>query len=51
MHETALNSNPLREGIVTRRTPEPCVLVIFGGTGDLTGRKLIPALCNFAHEG
>jgi glucose-6-phosphate 1-dehydrogenase len=51
MHETASNSNPLREGIVTRRTPEPCVRVIFGATGDLTGRKLIPALCNLAHEG
>ncbi len=51
MHEIAANSNPLREGIVTRRTPEPCVLVIFGATGDLTHRKLIPALCNLAHEG
>jgi glucose-6-phosphate 1-dehydrogenase len=51
MQESAVASNPLREGIVTRRTPEPCVLVIFGATGDLTGRKLIPALCNLAHEG
>ncbi len=25
-------------------TPEPCVLVIFGASGDLTRRKLIPAL-------
>ena len=48
MQET---SNLLREGIISRRTPEPCVLVIFGATGDLTGRKLIPALCNLAHEG
>jgi glucose-6-phosphate 1-dehydrogenase len=27
-----------------RRTPEPCTIVIFGASGDLTGRKLIPAL-------
>jgi len=26
----------------------PCVMVIFGATGDLTKRKLIPALCNLA---
>jgi len=28
----------------------PCVMVIFGGTGDLTKRKLIPALLNLAQE-
>src|SRR2546426_9268402 len=28
----------------------PCVMVIFGATGDLTKRKLIPALCNLAQE-
>ena len=43
--------NPLREGLMTRRTPEPCVLVVFGATGDLTHRKLVPALYNLAHEG
>ena len=26
------------------RKPDPCVLVIFGASGDLTARKLIPAL-------
>jgi glucose-6-phosphate 1-dehydrogenase len=46
-----LETNPLREGLVTRRTPEPCALVIFGATGDLTHRKLVPALYNLAHEG
>lgn len=34
-----------------RIIPEPCSLVIFGGTGDLTHRKLIPALYNLAAEG
>ncbi|HOG46627.1 MAG TPA: hypothetical protein PLB78_08275, partial [Anaerolineae bacterium] len=28
------------------RTPEPNAMVIFGATGDLTRRKLIPALYN-----
>src|SRR5438046_7868672 len=31
-------------------TPSPCVMVIFGATGDLTKRKLIPALCNLAQD-
>ncbi|HMK22485.1 MAG TPA: glucose-6-phosphate dehydrogenase, partial [Terriglobales bacterium] len=30
------------------RTADPCVMVIFGASGDLTQRKLIPALCNLA---
>ncbi len=30
---------------------EPCVIVIFGATGDLTHRKLIPALYNLAADG
>jgi glucose-6-phosphate 1-dehydrogenase len=28
----------------------PCVMTIFGATGDLTKRKLIPALCNLAQD-
>ncbi len=46
-----LTVNPLREGIASRLAPEPCTLVIFGATGDLTHRKLIPALYNLAAEG
>src|SRR5581483_12314834 len=30
---------------------EPCVMVIFGAAGDLTGRLLIPALYNLARAG
>jgi len=30
------------------RPSDPCVMVIFGGTGDLTKRKLLPALYNLA---
>jgi glucose-6-phosphate 1-dehydrogenase len=44
MDEVATLPNPLREGIRLRRTPDPCVMVIFGASGDLTERKLIPAL-------
>src|SRR5687767_7806052 len=32
----------------THRTADPCVMVIFGATGDLTKRKLFPALYNLA---
>jgi glucose-6-phosphate 1-dehydrogenase len=39
------------EAFLTERIVEPCVLVIFGGTGDLAKRKLIPALYNLAREG
>lgn len=34
-----------------QKIAEPCILVIFGVTGDLTSRKLIPALYNLAREG
>ncbi|MCS7048945.1 MAG: glucose-6-phosphate dehydrogenase [Verrucomicrobiae bacterium] len=43
--------NPFRDAADRQRNPEPCVLVIFGATGDLTARKLLPALYNLAHEG
>lgn len=51
MDKSALDANPLREGLNLRRAVEPCVLVIFGASGDLTSRKLIPAIYNLAHEG
>ncbi len=38
------DGNPLLEGLRRRRTPEPCALTIFGASGDLTQRKLFPAL-------
>jgi glucose-6-phosphate 1-dehydrogenase len=41
---TVTEENPLLEGLQLRRTSEPCALVIFGASGDLTRRKLIPAL-------
>src|ERR1700745_1441420 len=43
--------NPLRERLASRAMPEPCSVVIFGATGDLTHRKLVPALYNLAADG
>ena len=40
--------NPLLEGLRLRRTPEPCVVTIFGASGDLTQKKLLPALYSLA---
>jgi len=42
--------NPLLEGLRLQRTPEPCALVIFGASGDLTRRKLLPALYALAYR-
>ncbi|HEX5417753.1 MAG TPA: glucose-6-phosphate dehydrogenase, partial [Chloroflexota bacterium] len=42
--------NPLLEGLRLERTPEPSVMVIFGASGDLTRRKLLPALYNLSRE-
>jgi glucose-6-phosphate 1-dehydrogenase len=47
---TLAPANPLREGLRLPRTPEPCAVVVFGATGDLTARKLVPALYNLARE-
>ena len=41
---TSPTVNPLREGLRLERTPPPCALVIFGASGDLAHRKLVPAL-------
>ena len=42
--------NPLTEGLERLPVP-PTTLVIFGATGDLARRKLLPALYNLAHDG
>ena len=42
--------NPLVAGL-ERLPVHPTTLVIFGGTGDLAHRKLLPALYNLAHDG
>ena len=43
--------NPLIDSNRPVKIAESCILVIFGATGDLTARKLIPAIYNLAKEG
>jgi glucose-6-phosphate 1-dehydrogenase len=43
-------SNPLAAGLPLHRRPDPCALVIFGASGDLTQRKLFPALYALAYR-
>jgi glucose-6-phosphate 1-dehydrogenase len=43
-------ANPLIEGL-ERRPVHPTTMVIFGASGDLAKRKLLPAIYNLAHEG
>src|SRR5579859_4986276 len=45
---TDAENNPLLEGLRVRRAPEPCALTIFGASGDLAQRKLMPALYSLA---
>ncbi len=45
------NHGPAGSGADRPRPADSCVMVIFGGTGDLTKRKLVPALYNLHDEG
>jgi glucose-6-phosphate 1-dehydrogenase len=47
----ATEANPLRQALPRTRVPEPCAVVLFGGTGDLAHRKLVPALFRLARGG
>lgn len=49
--EATIVTNPLREGLSHRRGAEPCSIIVYGATGDLTARKLIPALYNLSLDG
>ena len=48
---TEVESNPLRVGLRGERAADPCAVVIFGASGDLTRRKLVPALYNLQLDG
>src|SRR5215211_2803980 len=50
MQEAAILENPLRAGIRLERAADPCAVVIFGASGDLTKRKLLPALYRLVQE-
>jgi glucose-6-phosphate 1-dehydrogenase len=47
----AARANPLRSGLMLERVPEPCVIVVYGATGDLTSRKILPAVYNLRRAG
>jgi glucose-6-phosphate 1-dehydrogenase len=44
-------ANPLEETIRVERIPDPCIMVIFGASGDLTKRKLVPAIFDLHRQG
>ncbi len=50
MQTTNTTDFPDESGSEARRPGDPCIMVIFGASGDLTKRKLIPALYNLAKE-
>ncbi len=43
--------DPLGDELHSARSAKPCVLVIFGATGDLTMRKLVPSLMGLSKDG
>ena len=44
----AVTTEPVESPLALERRPEPCAVVLFGVTGDLASRKLIPALYDLA---
>lgn len=48
--DTLSSVNPLSDPTIGK-TAAPCIVTIFGATGDLTAKKLLPALYNLAKEG
>ena len=42
--------NPLAEGLSEYRSADPALMVLFGATGDLSQRKLLPSLFNLARN-
>ncbi len=51
MNDQPMEQNPLMSGSSQELYPQACTIVIFGGAGDLSRRKLIPALYNLALDG
>jgi len=51
MSAVVVEPNPVQYQQPTLPQAEPCVVVIFGATGDLTKRKLMPALCRLLNQG
>ena len=51
MSAILVEPNPVTMEAPSLPEAEPCVMVIFGATGDLTRRKLMPAMWNLKGEG
>jgi glucose-6-phosphate 1-dehydrogenase len=51
MSAVVVDPNPVQLEQPELPNAEPCVVVIFGATGDLTKRKLMPALCRLTDQG
>jgi len=51
METDEILNNPLDEATRFVKTADSCILVIFGASGDLTAKKLVPAIYNLAREG
>jgi glucose-6-phosphate 1-dehydrogenase len=51
MSAIVVEPNPVQLEQPSLPQADPCVVVIFGATGDLTKRKLMPALCRLTREG
>ncbi|HEV8168910.1 MAG TPA: glucose-6-phosphate dehydrogenase [Pyrinomonadaceae bacterium] len=51
MSAVVVEPTPVKFEQPTIPPAEPCVVVIFGATGDLTKRKLMPALCRLLGQG
>ncbi len=49
--KTAAGNGPAKTAPTSARVADPCTLVIFGASGDLTHRLLLPALYNLGVSG
>src|SRR5260221_13366908 len=47
---TVTQPNPLAEGLHDYRLTDPSIMVIFGANGDLSSKKLLPAIYNLAKQ-
>jgi len=49
--QVTISPEELKASQHSERSPDPCVVVIFGASGDLTKRKLLPALYHLEQAG
>lgn len=49
--EVKISPEQIKASTASERTPDPCIVVIFGASGDLTKKKLLPALYHLEQGG